>query len=89
MQVIGPEPATQNEDIKNETKRAQITVTHSVKISNGSKSRLNIGSNETNELYSVQSTNTNSHATKSDIPDTREIVTNNNQIKWNADRYFR
>ena len=92
MQVIGPALTTQNEEIKKESNRAQIIVTHSVTVSNGGKSTStsNAESNEPNEIYSVKSSNSNSQATKDDIQDdTREIVTNNNQIKWNAERYFR
>ena len=55
---------------------------------------LDSGSTESNELLWSDCNKWKSHSGDSDctekvVVDSRDVVCNNNQVKWNAERYFR
>jgi hypothetical protein len=51
--------------------------------------KLNEKNNESIATNSCSAKTEDLKQLNDDIPDTREVVTNNNQIKWNTERYFR
>ena len=95
MQVLGPDSVgvqNQKNAIISEQEKS-ISEKTTVVGSNGRRSQDVILSERTNETITPNSCSAETEDLKKhhddDIPDTREVVTNNNQIKWNTKRYFR
>ena len=96
MQVLGPDPSDL-QDKKSVVPIMQQENSFSHQSSNSGsnenqtpESLLKDKDNETDATYSCISTTEDLKKDDSDdIPDTRDVVTNNNQIKWNTKRYFR
>ena len=96
MQVLGPESVEiqnqKNTIISEQEKSLSEKMTRTG--TNGSQSPgllLNERNNETIATNSYSGANTEDlkNLNDDDIPDTRDVVTNNNQTKWNTKRYFR
>ena len=95
MQILGP-PETQNHEKAKSypsqgQEQEQITVTHTVTISKTNNS--GILDTYSNELLATDCNKWKSHSGDSDftekvVVDSRDVVSNNNQVKWNAERYF-
>ena len=81
MQVLGPGQGNQNQEKTTNAEPTAIKITHNVTVSKSNKSGVNERS-EPQSLKEIQAQN-------NEISDTRAVVTNNNQVKWNTERYFR
>ena len=95
MQVLGPDPVDLQGKKNVLISQQEKTFSHKTSNSgsNGNQTSESLLNNKNNETAATNSCISTTEDLKEDnaddIPDTRDVVTNNNQIKWNTKRYFR